>query len=232
MQRGEVEYSTNQGMGRKTQVVDCRAGKGVGLGGGRASKGTFAEAENPDVIVLSMGPGPRHITKPVCEITYGLREAGISTSVMVMEAGIGPPSDAPGGLRMSVSGISPREVAQIARHKLIVMHLGNIPGHFIYKARTFLRDVEKPAIVVCQAPVRSEQFAEIGVKVYGVEVNNLKTKGEVVDIVMGVTRGQTCSAAKLQEIISKVRYWLNYYDKYSPENETIESDACLKIKDF
>ncbi|MCP8311150.1 MAG: hypothetical protein L6N94_06600, partial [Candidatus Methylarchaceae archaeon HK01M] len=64
-------------VGRKTQVIDCRETMGVGLGGELAQSGTISESESKEVIVLSMSPDRRHVTKPVCEITYGLREAGI-----------------------------------------------------------------------------------------------------------------------------------------------------------
>ena len=197
-------------IGRDTQIVDCRETMGMGLGGGLAEKGTLSEAEEPEVIVLSMSPISRHVTKPVCEITYGLREAGIQTSVLVMEAGMGLPQDAPLGQKTQTAGISEKEIAQISRHKLAIIHQGNIPGHFIYKTRAFLKRSDIPAIIVCQAPVTLEKFAEIGIKVRGME-GEFVTKGEVVDIVTGVIRGQTCPAPKLEEIIRKVKYWYNLY---------------------
>lgn len=202
-------------IGRETHVVDCRETKGFGGGGlgplggiekgGLAEKGTLSEAEEPCVIVLSMSPHARHVTKPVCEITYGLREAGIPVSVLVLEAGMGLPQDAPAGMKIQTSGITDLEVAQINRHKLAIIHSGNVPGHFIYKARTFLRDAEVPAIVVCQAPVTLDRYAEIGVSTRD---KKGETKGVLVDIVTDVIRGQTCPASKLDEIVRKVKYWL------------------------
>ncbi|MHA1378768.1 MAG: methyl-coenzyme M reductase I operon protein C [Candidatus Helarchaeota archaeon] len=200
-------------IGRRTQVIDCRETAGLGLGGGLAQRGTFSEAEEPDVIVLSMGPSGRHITKPVCEITYGLREEGIQTSVMVMRAGVGAPEDRPlaGG---GVSGISPDEEKKMANHRLAIIHLGNVFRHFVYKARVFLKNVEIPAIIVCQAPVGFEDFAKVGVltdKFHPDEFEvpkHLHTKGKVVDIVTGVIRGQTCPQSKINEITEKVNYWL------------------------
>ncbi|MDY6966619.1 MAG: methyl-coenzyme M reductase I operon protein C [Halobacteriota archaeon] len=197
-------------IGRKTQIVDCRETMGMGLGGGLAEKGTISEAEETEVIVLSMSPIARHVTKPVCEITYGLREAGLPVSVLVLEAGMGLPYDAPGGWKVQTSGITDKEIAQINRHKLAIIHQGNVPGHFIYKARVFLRHAEVPAIIVCQAPVTLEKFAEIGIKVRGIEGES-ETKGEIVDVVTGVIRGETCPAPKLEEIIRKVQYWLSVY---------------------
>ncbi|MHA1132421.1 MAG: methyl-coenzyme M reductase I operon protein C [Candidatus Helarchaeota archaeon] len=201
-------------IGRQTQIIDCRQTAGLGLGGGLAQRATFAEAAEPDIIVLSMGPSARHITKPVCEITYGLREVGLQVSVIVMRAGIGPTEDMPGGAMpgAGVSGISPDEEAQIARHRLAIIHLGNVPGHFIYKARRFLKNVNIPAIVVCQAPVGFEDFAKVGIRLRPNHPNQPETpetEGYVVDIVTGVIRGQTVPQYQVEEIIEKVKYWLN-----------------------
>ncbi len=200
-------------IGRQTQIIDCRQTAGLGLGGGLAQRATFAEAAEPDIIVLSMGPSPRHITKPVCEITYGLREAGLQVSVLVMRAGIGPTEDMPGGAMpgAGVSGISPDEEAQIARHRLAIIHLGNVPGHFVYKARRFLKNVAIPAIIVCQAPVGFEDFAKVGIRLRPNHPNqprNPQTKGYIIDIVTGVIRGQTVPQYQIEEIIEKVKYWL------------------------
>lgn len=196
-------------VGRETQVIDCRETAGLGLGGGLAQKGTFAEAEKSDIIVLSMGPSARHITKPVCEITYGLREAGFDVSVLVLKAGIGPPEEFQEGLvtAAGISGISPEEEEQISRHKLAIIHQGNVPRHFVYKAKVFLRNVNIPAIIVCQAPVDFKDFAEVGVRTKAVEPEKPETKGMIVDIVTGVIRGRTCPQAKIDEIIGKVRCW-------------------------
>ena len=81
-------------IGRCTHVVDCREASGMGKGGSLAQRGTFAEC-GTDVCAVAMSPGRRHITKPVCEITFGLREANVLTSTMVLNAGAGVPHDAP-----------------------------------------------------------------------------------------------------------------------------------------
>ena len=197
-------------VGRETQVVDCRETAGLSLGGGLAQRGTFAEAEKSDIIVLSMGPSARHITKPVCEITYGLREAGFEVSVLVLKAGIGPPEEFPGGpptVGAGISGMSPEEEEQIARHKLALIHQGNVPRHFVQKAKVFLSNVNIPAIVICQAPVEFSDFVRVGVRTKTVEPEKPGTKGMIVDIVTGVVRGRTCPQAKIDEIISKVKHW-------------------------
>lgn len=84
-------------IGRVTQVVDCRESMGMGKGGGLAQRGTISEARSPDVIVIGMSPGRRHVTKPVCDITSGLRREGAQFSVttLVLNAGSGVPADSP-----------------------------------------------------------------------------------------------------------------------------------------
>ncbi len=84
-------------IGRVTQVVDCREAMGMGKGGGIAQRGTISECRYPDVIVVGMSPGRRHVTKPVCDITSGLRQQGVeySISTLVLYAGSGVPPDAP-----------------------------------------------------------------------------------------------------------------------------------------
>lgn len=210
---GEYYRNNNQKpkLGRQTHIIDCRETAGLGLGGGLAQRATFSEAERPDIIVLSMGPSTRHITKPVCEITYGLREAGLQVSVLVLAAGIGPPEDFPGGAMpgTAISGISPEEEEQIARHRLAIIHLGNLPGHFIHKAKVFLKNVTIPAIIVCQAPVGFEDFAKLGVRTRIINPETPETQGEIVDIVTGVIRGQTIPQYQVEEIIERVKYWLN-----------------------
>ena len=52
--------------------------------------------------------GRRHITKPICEITYAMREAGIKTSVMVLNAGNGVPPEASSGVSV-LFGIEERK---------------------------------------------------------------------------------------------------------------------------
>jgi methyl-coenzyme M reductase subunit C len=153
-----------------------------------------------------MSPGRRHITKPVCEITFGLREANVLTSTIVLNAGAGVPSDAPasGG---TLFGLTDKEVEQLHNFKLLVIHLGGVANHLIYKARLILRNVNKHCIIICESPVDHEDFAKIGVKTSKVmpDDSDIKTVGTVDDIVTGVIRGQTVSQEKLDEIIRKVK---------------------------
>lgn len=193
---------------RETQVVDCRESMGLDKGGGLAQRGTLSETGRPDVIAIGMTPGKRHITKPVCEITHGLRREGIQVSVLVLYSGGGVPSDAKDASigRGPKFGLTIKEVEQINHHKLALIHLGNIKSHVIYKARDILRFVNIPAIVVCQAPVDFEDFARIGVKtrVVNPEPDKIETLGTVVEIVTGITRGQTCGRDKLNEIVKNI----------------------------
>jgi len=189
---------------RETQVVDCRHGMGLGKGGGLAQRGTLSEAMRPDVIVVAMSPGRRHITKPVCEITYGMRQENIQVSVLVLNAGSGIPS---AGLVSGSFGINSEEVAQIARHKLAVIHTGNIRDHVVKKVKEILKNVDTPAIVVCQVSVDFEDFAEAGIKTRLIKPKDedILTRGKVMEIVTGVTRGETCSRDKLNELVKFVK---------------------------
>ncbi|MFP4545343.1 MAG: methyl-coenzyme M reductase I operon protein C [Methanomassiliicoccales archaeon] len=192
-------------IGRQTRFVECRETRGLGVGGGLAQRATISESGR-DVVAVAMGPGKRHITKPVCEITYALREEGIDTSVIVVNAGAGVPADAPDVSTGSIFGLDQIEVDRIAQFRLALIHLGNVRKHIIYKARLILRNVDIPAVVVCQAPVDFEDFARIGVKTRLVRPRpeNVGTNGEIVDIVTGVVRGVTCPQSKLDEIVSKI----------------------------
>lgn len=191
-------------IGKTTHVVDCRETMGMGEGGGIAQRGTFAECGS-EVLAIAMSPGRRHITKPVCEITFALREANILTSTLVLNAGAGVPHDAPTAGSGSLFGLTPKEIEQINRHKLIVIHLGGVRHHIIYKARLILRKVDKPCVVICEYPVDFEDFAKIGVKTKAVMPEKPITKGEIVDIISGVIRGETSPQEKLDEIIRKVK---------------------------
>jgi len=195
-----------ESIGRHTKFVECRESKGLGMGGGLAQRATISESGR-DVVAIAMGPGKRHITKPVCEITYELREEGIDTSVIVVNAGAGVPHDAPDVSTGSIFGLDEIEIKRIQQFRLAIIHLGNVRNHIIYKARLILRNVDIPAIIVCQAPVDFEDFARIGVQTRLVmpKDEDIGTKGAIVDIVTGVVRGVTCPQAKLDEIVSKVK---------------------------
>lgn len=192
-------------IGRCTHIVDCREASGMGKGGGIAQRGTFAECGG-DVLAIAMSPGRRHITKPVCEITFGLREANLLTSTMVLNAGASVPHDAPasGG---TLFGLTDKEVEQMKNFKLLVIHLGGVKNHITYKARLILRNVNKPCIIICETPADEEDFAKIGVKTSKVmpSMENIKTLGTIEDIVTGVIRGETVSQEKLDEIIRKTK---------------------------
>ncbi len=198
-------------VGRVTQVVDCRAAMGMGKGGGIAQRGTISECRYPDVIIVGMSPGRRHVTKPVCDITSALRQQGIeySISTLVLNAGSGIPPDARnigGAVIGSYFGLTETEIQQIEQHKVAVLHHGNIRSHVVQKVRFMLEHVNVKAVVVSQAPVDYEDFAREGVKTALVmpPPDKVKTKGTVMAIVSGVTRGQTPSREKMAEVIHAV----------------------------
>ena len=195
-----------QQIGRHLSFVECRESQGLGIGGGLAQRATISES-GKDVVVIAMGPGRRHITKPVCEITYALREEGIDASVLVVNAGSGVPTDAPDVTTGTRFGLDPLEVERIRQYKVALIHLGNVRNHIIYKARLILSNVDMPAIVVTQCPVDFEDFASIGVKTRDVmpDPENVGTVGRIEEIVTGVVRGVTCPQDKLDEIVSKLQ---------------------------
>jgi methyl-coenzyme M reductase subunit C len=202
-----------ESIGRDCQIVDCREAQGLGEGGGLAQRGTISESESFDVVAIAMSPGKRHITKPVCEITYGLREQGIRTSVLVLESGSGTPPDspfsgAPGG---SMATITEKEIMQINRFKLALIHLGGVGGHVTYKARSFLQYANVPFIIVCEAPVDYEDFAKVGIitRVVRPPPGKVEAAGVVIDLITGVVRGVSAPREKLNEIVMKTKFWLD-----------------------
>ncbi|NPE28094.1 methyl-coenzyme M reductase I operon protein C [Methanococcoides sp. SA1] len=196
---------------RETQVVDCRHGMGLGRGGGLAQRGTLSETGRPDVIAVAMSPGRRHITKPICELTYGMRREEIQVSVLVLNSGSGIP-DTP--MRSGSFGITPEEIAQISRHKLAVIHTGNIRDHVVKKVREILKEADTPAIIVCQANIDFEDLARVGIKTKIVKPkgSEIQAKGKVMDIVSGVTRGESCSRDKLNELVKAVKTTMRSID--------------------
>ena len=126
-------------IGRHMSFVECRESRGLGVGGGMAQRATISESGR-DIVAVAMGPGKRHITKPVCEITYALREEGIDTSVIVINAGSGVPADAPDVSTGSIFGLDQIEIDRIQQFKVALIHLGNVRTHIIYKARLILRN--------------------------------------------------------------------------------------------
>ncbi len=197
-------------IGRVTQVVDCRESMGMGKGGGLAQRGTISECRYPDVIVVAMSPGRRHVTKPVCDITSGLRREGVefSVSTLVLNAGAGvPPGTATSAaVTGAYFGLTEKEVRQIEQHKVAILHHGNVRSHVVAKVRFILEHCDIDAVVVTQVPIDFEDLARVGVKTATVmpAPEDIATKGTVVDIVSGITRGQTPTREKLAEVIATV----------------------------
>jgi methyl-coenzyme M reductase subunit C len=198
-------------IGRVTQVVDCRESMGMGKGGGIAQRGTISECRYPDVIVVGMSPGRRHVTKPVCDITSALRREGaeFSVSTLVLNSGSGVPGDAPavaGAVLGAYFGLNPKEIQQIEQHKVAILHHGNVRSHVVHKVRKILESCNVQAVVVSQAPIDYEDLAKAGVKTAYVmpPPDKVKTQGTVMAIVSGVTRGQTPTRENITEVIQAV----------------------------
>lgn len=198
-------------IGRVTQVVDCRESMGMGKGGGIAQRGTISECRYPDVIVVGMSPGRRHVTKPVCDITSALRREGaeFSVSTLVLNSGSGVPGDAPavaGAVLGAYFGLNPKEIQQIEQHKVAILHHGNVRSHVVHKVRKILESCNVQAVVVSQAPIDYEDLAKAGVKTAFVmpPPDKVRTQGTVMAIVSGVTRGQTPTRENITEVIQAV----------------------------
>ena len=183
----------------------------MGKGGGIAQRGTISECRYPDVIVVGMSPGRRHVTKPVCDITSALRQQGIeySISTLVLNAGSGVPpgvQNIGGGVIGAYFGINDKEIRQIEKHKLAILHHGNVRSHVVHKVKYILQACNIPAVVVSQAPIDYEDLAKVGVKTAVVmpPVDKVVTKGTAVAIISGVTRGQTPTREKMAEVIHAV----------------------------
>ena len=215
--------------GRETQLVDCREAMGLGRGGGLAQRGTLSEAARPDVVAIAMTPGRRHITKPVCEITQGLRREGVQVSVLVLEAGAGVPMDEVGSSTTSRGygssfGISAKEIEQIARHRLVLLHMGNVNSHILMKTKKILKYINIPAVIACEYPIDFEDFAKAGIKTKILKPKTPETEGTIVAIVSGITRGETCSRIKLNELAKEIRYILG---EKIEETHAVRSDLLI-----
>jgi methyl-coenzyme M reductase subunit C len=184
---------------------------GMGKGGGIAQRGTISECRYPDVIVVGMSPGRRHVTKPVCDITSALRREGaeFSVSTLVLNSGSGVPGDSPavaGAVIGAYFGLNPKEIQQIEQHKVAILHHGNVRSHVVHKVRKILESCNVQAVVVSQAPIDYEDLAKAGVKTAYVmpPPDKVKTQGTVMAIVSGVTRGQTPTRENITEVIQAV----------------------------
>jgi len=47
-------------------------------------------------------------------------------------------------------GITAKEIEQIARHKLVLMHMGNVNSHIVLKTKKILKYVNIPAVIACE----------------------------------------------------------------------------------
>jgi methyl-coenzyme M reductase subunit C len=147
----------------------------------------------------------------VCDITSALRQQGIeySISTLVLNAGSGVPPDAGnigGAVLGAYFGLTDKEINQIEKHRVAILHHGNVRSHVVHKVRYILERCDVEAVVVSQAPVDFEDFAKEGVKTALVmpPPDKVKTRGTVMAIVSGITRGQTPTREKMAEVIHAV----------------------------
>ena len=98
-------------------------------------------------------------------------------------------------------------------------------SHVIHKAKEILTQVDIPVVVVAQCPMDMEDFAKEGIKTRAVKPAHQKTetKGEVVDIVTGITRGATCTRVKLNTLAKIL-------NKHLAEINAREEEAARKKK--
>jgi methyl-coenzyme M reductase subunit C len=103
-------------------------------------------------------------------------------------------------------GLTDKEIVQIEKHKIAILHHGNVRSHVVHKIRFILQACDVKAVVVSQAPIDYEDLAKEGVKTAVVmpPADRIRTKGTVMAIVSGVTRGQTPTREKMAEVISSV----------------------------
>lgn len=129
----------------------------------------------------------------------------------MLNAGSGVPKDTPSGGGQGLFGVTPKEISQMNRHKVVLIHFGGVKNHIIYKAKHVLKNINKPVIIIAQYPVDYEDFARIGVKTAAVMPEKPETKGTIVELITDVIRGETCSQDKLDEIIDKVENTIQTY---------------------
>jgi len=88
-----------------------------------------------------------------------------------------------------------------------------------------LSQVDIPVVVVAQCPMDMEDFAKEGIKTRTVKpaYQKTETKGEVVDIVTGITRGATCTRVKLNTLAKVL-------NKHLAEINAREAEAAQKKK--
>ena len=114
---------------------------------------------------------PRKPPRDQAGVRYhlGLRQQGVeySISTLVLYAGSGVPPDAPkiaGGVLGASMGLTDKEIEQIEKHKVAILHHGNVRSHVVHKVRFILQACDVKAVVVSQCPVDYEDFAKEGVK--------------------------------------------------------------------
>ncbi|MDP2841615.1 MAG: hypothetical protein Q8O17_05000, partial [Candidatus Methanoperedens sp.] len=148
---------------------------------------------------------------------------------LVLEAGAGIPMDELGSSSKAKGygpkfGITAKEIEQIARHKLLLIHMGNVNSHIVLKTRKILKYVNIPAVIACEYPIDFEDFAKAGIKTKFVKPKVPETEGTVVAIVSGITRGETCQRSVLNDLVKEIRKVLG---EYVEETHVVRSDLLI-----
>jgi methyl-coenzyme M reductase subunit C len=122
-------------------------------------------------------------------------------------------------------GLSAKEIEQIARHKIVLINMGNVNSHILSKTKKILKYINIPAVIACEYPIDFEDFAKVGIKTKFVRPKNPETEGTVVSIVSGITRGETCSRNKLNELAKEIRQIL---EQKVEATHAVRSDLLIK----
>ena len=139
-------------IGRVTQVVDCREAMGMGKGGGIAQRGAHLLKYQYRMSLWSGMPGRRHVTKPVCDITSGLRQQGMELRHRTLVLSIPEVAYHRTHQKLLVAfsallfGLTDKEVMQIERHKIAILHHGNVRSHVVHKVRFILAACDVKAV--------------------------------------------------------------------------------------
>ena len=127
------------------------------------------ECRYPDVIVVGMSPDAA-MSQSRVRYHLGAEAAGcrIQHQGTVLNAGQRRPSVRPqycrGGVIGAYFGLTEKEVTQIEKHKVAILHHGNVRSHVVAKVRYILEACDVKAIVVSQSPIDYEDLAKEGVK--------------------------------------------------------------------
>ena len=106
-----------------------------------------------------------------------------------------------------------------------MLNMGNVNSHILSKTKKILKYINIPAVIACEYPIDFEDFAKAGIKTKNIKPKIPETEGTVVAIVSGITRGETCSRIKLNELAKEIRQILGQKIESS---HAVRSDLLIK----